>query len=137
MVLERSSRCNLAELCVEFPRAARRHGLIYVGCHNLTGLMFGNGHLVRGDHFVFECSYPPAVLRTLDSTPTLACLIPSRVAAYVVEGDTRVSTLLATAIARHGRLPPLARAQQLQVARAYDRVMRRLLRDLCARRSTA
>ena len=133
MILERVSPMNLEEISAEFPRVARRLGLIYLGRRNIEGTMLSNGLVVRGEHVVFECSYPPAVVSTLEHLPAMACLIPGRVAVFVQNGETHVSTYLATGLIRRARLAPPARAAQTKAARDYDRILTRLVSALCSR----
>ena len=133
MIHERVSSRNLEEISADFPRVAQRLGLIYLGTHNIKGYMLSNGLVMRGEHVVFEFSYPPAVLATLEHIPAMACLIPGRVAVFVQNGDTHVSTYLATEVVRRARLPASARAAQLKVALGYDRILRRLVSALCSR----
>jgi uncharacterized protein (DUF302 family) len=90
------SKKTMEALREDLPRACAAHAFGVLGMHDLRAKLREKGHALEHETLVFEVCNPMQAKKVLDAHAEVATALPCRIAAWGVEGGTRLSTIRPT-----------------------------------------
>lgn len=122
MLYEVSTRKSLAEIDAGLQESAARHKFGIIAVHNLKETMAKKGVDFDGECMIYEVCNPHQAKRVLERNGAVSTALPCRISVYREGDQSRIATLLPTAL-----MQMFGDAELRPVAEEVEAVMRAMM----------
>ncbi len=124
MLYQVSTRKSLDQIDAGLQEAAARHQFGIITVHNLKETMANKGVDFSGECMIYEVCNPQQAKKVLEANGAVSTALPCRISVYRVGDETRIATLLPTALMQMFDDPGLQ-----PVAEEVENVMKAMMQE--------